>query len=112
MLASAYEGGCVMRKFTVELYANNEYALSERLKEIEWAITRTIWPSTCFSQNSRKHNESGCIEEESEYKLTDYEYDKENPNWRYGQRQDCVGKWQMKIVPDEDYVNFQKSPEL
>ena len=54
----------------------------------------------------------GCIEEESEYKLSDYEYDKENPNWRYGQRQDCVGKWQMKIVPDEEYVKFQESPDL
>ena len=47
-----------MRKITIELYANNEYALSERLKEIQWAITRTIWPSTCFSQKSR--NDRSC----------------------------------------------------
>ena len=101
-----------MRKITIELYANSEYSLDDRLKEIRWAITNTVWPSSCFSEGSRKRLESGCLEEETEYKLTDYEYDKENPNWRYGRRQDCVGKWKMEIVPDQDYVNFQNSEEL
>jgi len=101
-----------MRKITIELYANSEYSLDDRLKEIRWAITRTVWPSSCFSEGSRKRLESGCVEEETEYKLTDYEYDKENPNWGYGRRQDCVGKWKMEIVPDQDYVNFQQTPEL
>ena len=104
--------GVAMRKITIELYANNEYALDERLKQIRWSINNVIWPSSCFSEGSRKRLESGCIEEETEYKLTDYEYDKENPNWRYGQRQDCVGKWKMQVVPDEEYVKFQESPDL
>ena len=101
-----------MRKITIELYANSEYALDDRLKEIRWAINSTVWPSSCFSEGSRKQKECGCIEEDTEYKLTDYEYDKENPNWRGGFTKDCVGKWQMKIVPDQDYVDFQKSPDL
>ena len=101
-----------MRKITIELYANSEYALDDRLKEIRWAINNTVWPSCSFSEGSRKQKESGCIEEETEYKLTDYEYDKENPNWRYGRNQDCVGKWKMEVVPDEEYVNFQGTPEL
>ena len=79
-----------MRKITIELYANNEYALDERLKQIRWAINDVVWPSSCFSEGSRKRLEFGCIEEETEYKLSDYEYDKENPNWRYGRNQECV----------------------
>ena len=101
-----------MRKITIEVYANSEYALDDRLKEIRWAINSTVWPSCSFSEGSRKQKESGCIEEETEYKLTDYEYDKENPNWRYGRNQDCVGKWKMEVVPDEEYVNFQGTQDL
>ena len=101
-----------MRKITIEVYANSEYALDDRLKEIRWAINSTVWPSCSFSEGSRKQKESGCIEEETEYKLTDYEYHKENPNWRYRRNQDCVGKWKMEVVPDEEYVNFQGTPDL
>ena len=97
-----------MSKISFEVNANSEYALDDRLKEIRWAINSIVWPSCSFSEGSRKRLESGCLEEESEYKLTDYEYDKENPNWRYGRNQDCVGKWKMEVVPDEDYVKFQK----
>ena len=102
-----------MRCFTIKVYANNEYALSDRLKEIQWDIDRTIWPSACFTKNSRRHKESGYVVQDSEYHLTDYEYEKENPNWRSTwQTQETVGKWQMRIVPDQDYVNFQQTPEL
>ena len=101
-----------MRCFTIKVYANSEYALSDRLKEIQWDIDRTIWPSCPFTKKVRKLKESSYIQEDSEYHLTDYEYDKENPNWRYGRNQDTVGKWQMQIVPDEEYVNFQETPDL
>ena len=101
-----------MRKITIELYANSEYALDDRLKAIRWAINGNLWPSSSFSEGSRKRLESGCIEEETEYKLSDYEYDKENPNWRYGRNQECVGKWKMQIVPDQEYVKFQETPDL
>ena len=101
-----------MRKITIELYANSEYALDDRLKEIRWAINRTVWPSSCFTEGSRKHLESGCIEEEKQYQLSDYEHEKEDPTWNTCGNTVCTGKWQMKIVPDQDYVNFQQTPEL
>ena len=101
-----------MRCFTIKVYANSEYALSDRLKEIQWDIDRTIWPSCSFTKKIRKLKESSYIQEETEFHLTDYEYDKENPNWRYGRNQDTVGRWKMQIVPDKEYVNFQKSEEL
>ena len=101
-----------MRKITIELYANNEYALDERLKQIRWAINDVVWPSSCFSEGSRKRLESGCIEEEKQYQLSDYEYEKEDPTWKYGGNESIVAKWQMQIVKDEEYVNFQDSEEL
>ena len=101
-----------MRKITIELYANNEYALDERLKQIKWAINDIVWPSSCFSEGSRKRHESGCIEEEKQYQLPDYEYEKEDPTWNSGGNTVCTGKWKMQIVADQDYVNFQDSEEL
>tara|TARA_S200000501_G_scaffold334837_1_gene339099 strand:+ start:492 stop:797 length:306 start_codon:yes stop_codon:yes gene_type:complete len=101
-----------MRKITIELYANSEYSLDDRLKEIRWAINRTVWPSSCFSEGSRKQKETGCIEEEKQLKLSDYEYEKEDPTWRYGSNFVTTGKWKMEIVPDEDYVNFQGTSDL
>ena len=101
-----------MRKITIELYANSEYALDERLKEIRWAINDVVWPSSCFSEGSRKRLESGCIEEEKQYQLSDYEYEKEDPTWKYSGNESVVAKWKMQIVPDEEYVNFQDSEEL
>ena len=101
-----------MRKITIELYANNEYALDERLKQIRWDINNIIWPSSCFSEGSRKRLESGCIEEETEYKLTDYEYEKEDPTWNSCSNYVTTGKWKMQVVPDEEYIKFQESPEL
>ena len=103
-----------MRKFTVEFYANNEYAVRERLQEIGRSIDNVVWPCSfpSTSEGTKTKKASGCIEEETEYKLTDYEYDKENPNWRGGFTQDCVGKWKMQVVPDEEYVKFQESSEL
>ena len=101
-----------MRRIIIELYANSEYSLDDRLKEIRWAITNTVWPSCCFADGSRKRLESGCIEEEKQYQLPDYEYEKEDPNWKYGGNTVCTGKWKMEVVPDQDYVKFQESPDL
>tara|TARA_B100001778_G_scaffold292636_1_gene263350 strand:- start:318 stop:623 length:306 start_codon:yes stop_codon:yes gene_type:complete len=101
-----------MRKITIELYANSEYSLSDRLQEIEWAITRSIWPSCPFTKKVRKIKDSGFIEEEKEYLLTDYEHDKEDPTWKYGGNTIRTGKWKMQIVPDQEYENFQDTKEF
>ena len=101
-----------MRKITIELYANSEYALRERLLEIDRAISKTVWPSCPFTKKVRSLKESGCIEEEKQYQLIDYEYEKEDPTWNSGGNTVCTGKWKMQIVPDTEYQKFQESPDL
>ena len=103
-----------MRKFTVEFYANSEYSVRERLQEIDNSISNIVWPCSCpsTSDGTKSKKASGCIEEESEYKLSDYEYEKEDPTWKYGSNYVTTGKWKMQVVPDEEYVKFQESPDL
>ena len=101
-----------MRKITIEVFANNEYALRERLQEIDRAISNTVWPCCYGSTPSRARTERGCIEEEKQYQLSDYEYEKEDPTWRFSGNDAVVGKWKMQIVPDTEYVKFQESPDL
>ena len=103
-----------MRKFTIEFYANSEYSVRERLQEIDNSISNIVWPCTFMSnsEGTKTKKASCCIEEETQYQLSDYEYEKEDPTWKYGSNYVTTGKWKMEVVPDEDYVNFQKRPEL
>ena len=103
-----------MRKFTVTFYANSEYSVRERLLEIDNSISNIVWPypSNIDSSKTRIKKLSGSIEEEKQYQLSDYEYEKEDPTWKYGRDYVTTGKWKMEVVPDQDYVNFQKSEEL
>ncbi len=103
-----------MRKFTVEFYANSEYSVRERLQEIDNSISNIVWPypSNIDSSKTRIKKLSGSIDEEKQMLLSDYEYEKEDPTWKYGNDYVTTGKWKMEVVPDEDYVNFQKSPDL
>ena len=103
-----------MRKFTVTFYANSEYSVRERLLEIDNSISNIVWPypSNIDSSKTRTKKLSGSIEEEKQYQLSDYEYEKEDPTWKYGKDYVTTGKWKMEVVPDQDYVNFQKSEEL
>ena len=101
-----------MRKFKVEFYANSEYSVRERLQEIARSIDNTVWPWPSDTEGTRSKKASGCIEEEKQYQLSDYEYEKEDPTWKYGSDNVTTGKWKMEVVPDDDYVNFQRTPEL
>ena len=103
-----------MRKFTVTFYANSEYSVRDRLREIDNSISNIVWPypSNIDSSKTRTKKLSGSIEEEKQYQLSDYEYEKEDPTWKYGRDYVTTGKWKMEVVPDQDYVNFQKSEEL
>tara|TARA_B100000282_G_C31555123_1_gene409332 strand:+ start:250 stop:561 length:312 start_codon:yes stop_codon:yes gene_type:complete len=103
-----------MRKFTVTFYANSEYTVRERLQEIDNSISNIVWPypSNIDSSKTRTKKLSGSIEEEKQYQLSDYEYEKEDPTWKYGRDYVTTGRWKMEVVPDQDYVNFQKSEEL
>ena len=103
-----------MRKFTVTFYANSEYSVRERLQEIDNSISNIVWPypSNIDSSKTRTKKLSGSIEEEKQYQLSDYEYEKEDPTWKYGRDYVTTGKWKIEVVPDQDYVIFQKSEEL
>ena len=103
-----------MRKFTVTFYANSEYTVRERLQEIDNSISNIVWPypSNIDSSKTRTKKLSGSIEEEKQYQLSDYEYEKEDPTWKYGRDYVTTGRWKMEVVPDQDYVDFQKSEEL
>ena len=103
-----------MRKFTVTIYANSEYSVRERLQEIDHSISNIVWPypSNIDSSKTKTKKLSGSIEEEKQYQLSDYEYEKEDPTWKYGRDYVTTGRWKMEVVPDQDYVNFQKSEEL
>ena len=103
-----------MRKFTVTFYANSEYSVRERLLEIDNSISNIVWPypSNIDSSKTRTKKLSGSIEEEKQYQLSDYEYEKEDPTWKYGRDYVTTGKWKMEVVPDQDYVDFQKLEEL
>ena len=103
-----------MRKFTVTIYANSEYSVREGLQEIDHSISNIVWPypSNIDSSKTRTKKITGRIDEEKQYQLSDYEYEKEDPTWKYGRDYVTTGKWKMEVVPDQDYVNFQKSEEL
>ena len=103
-----------MRKFTVTFYANSEYSVRERLQEIDHSISNIVWPwpSNIDSSKTKTKKLTGRIDEEKQYQLSDYEYEKEDPTWKYGRDYVTTGKWKMEVVPDQDYVDFQKSEEL
>ena len=102
-----------MRKFTVEFYANSEYSVREKLQEIDNSISNIVWPcSYPYSENTKTKKASGCIEEEKQHLLSDYEYEKEDPTWNSCSNFVTTGKWKMQVVPDEEYVKFQESPDL
>ena len=103
-----------MRKFTVTFYANSEYTVRERLQEIDNSISNIVWPypSNIDSSKTRTKKLSGSIEEEKQYQLSDYEYEKEDPTWSTGGNYAVTGKWEMQVVSDEEYFKFQRSEEL
>jgi len=101
-----------MRKIKVEFYANSEYKVRELLQEIGRSIENTVWPWPSDTEGSKLKKASGCIEEEKKLKLSDYEYDKEDPTFWHSGNYAVTGKWKMEVVPDQDYVNFQESPDL
>ena len=103
-----------MRKFTVTFYANSEYSVRDRLKEIDNSISNIVWPwpSNIDSSKTRTKKLTGRIDEDKEMLLSDYEYEKEDPTSKYANNYVTTGRWKMEVVPDQDYVDFQKAEEL
>ena len=102
-----------MRKFTVTIFANSEYSVRQRLQEIDHSISNIVWPSCNIdSSKTRTKKLTGRIDEEKQLHLTDYEYKKEDPTFMMGDNYATTGRWKMEVVPDQDYVDFQKAEEL
>ena len=102
-----------MRKFTVTIYANDEYTVRERLQEIDHSISNIVWPSCNIdSSKTRTKKLTGRIDEEKQYQLSDYEYEKVDPTWNRFNPLVTTGRWKMEVVPDQDYVDFQDLKEL
>ena len=103
-----------MRKFTVTFYANSEYSVRERLQEIDHSISNIVWPypSNIDSSKTRTKKLTGQIDEEKQMLLSDYEYEKEDPTWSSCSNDVTTGRWKMEVVPDQEYVKFQQTPDL
>ena len=76
-----------MRKHTITVYPNDEYSLYEILNDVRAEIDSTV-----FSRgNIRQRKFSG-------------KWEAERPNWSY----ETVAKWESNVVPDSEFIQFQK----
>ena len=80
-----------MRKHTITVYANDEYSLYDILNEVRSEIDRKVFDR----DNIRQRKFSGTWEMEVDSSLC---------NWRY----EKVAKWESNVVPDNEFVRFQK----
>tara|TARA_R100001460_G_scaffold22949_2_gene46564 strand:+ start:150 stop:416 length:267 start_codon:yes stop_codon:yes gene_type:complete len=85
-----------MRKHTITVYTNDEYSLYDILREVRSEIDRKVFDRT----NIRQRKFSGTWEEEvtSSSPLAD----------RYGYRYETVAKWESVVVPNKEFIQFQK----
>jgi len=85
-----------MRKHTITVYTNDEYSLYDILKEVRSEIDRKVFDR----DNIRQRKFSGTWEEEvtSSSPLAD----------RYGYRYETVAKWESVVVPNKEFIQFQK----
>ena len=85
-----------MRKHTITVYTNDEYSLYEILREVRSEIDRKVFDR----DNIRQRKFSGTWEEEvtSSSPLAD----------RYGYRYETVAKWESVVVPNKEFIQFQK----
>tara|TARA_Y100001972_G_scaffold65812_1_gene80179 strand:- start:71 stop:337 length:267 start_codon:yes stop_codon:yes gene_type:complete len=85
-----------MRKHTITIYTNDELSLWDIMREINFEIDRKVF----YRQNIRQRKFSGTWEEEvtSSSPLAN----------RYGYRYETVAKWESVVVPNKEFIQFQK----
>jgi len=88
-----------MRKHTITVYTNDEYSLYDILREVRSEIDRKVFDRT----NIRQRKFSGTWEVEKDYK---------SPTWPYHGNYETVAKWESNVVPDSEFIKFQRSSEL
>ena len=85
-----------MRKHTITAYTNDEFALDDILKEIRFQIDHYVFSR----ENIRQRKFSGIWEQEvtPSSPLADC----------YGYRYEKVAKWESIVVPNKEFIQFQK----
>ena len=76
-----------MRKHTITVYTNDEYSLYDILNDVRAEIDSTVFNR----DNTRQRKFSGT-------------WEAERPNWSY----ETVAKWESNVVPDSEFIQFQK----
>ena len=84
-----------MRKINITVYVNDEYSLYDILKEVRSEIDRKV-----FNKNNiRQRKFSGTWEVEK---------DISSPLWPYRWKYETVAKWESVVVPNKEFIQFQK----
>ena len=84
-----------MRKHTITVYTNDESSLYEILNEVRSEIDRKVFTRP----NVRQRKFQGTWEVE---KSTS------SPTWSYYGHYETVAKWESNVVPDSEFIQFQK----
>tara|TARA_R100000008_G_C3510673_1_gene128638 strand:+ start:235 stop:501 length:267 start_codon:yes stop_codon:yes gene_type:complete len=86
-----------MRKHTITVYTNDEYSLYDILNEVRSEIDHKV-----FSRdNIRQRKFAGTVEGE---KTSSNFFTSNNLYGEY----EVVAKWESNVVPDNEFVQFQK----
>ena len=91
-----------MRKHTITVYANDEYSLYDILNEVRSEIDHKVFDR----DNIRQRKFSGTVEDEKDFNSKIF-----NSTNLYG-HYEVVAKWESNVVPDNEFLQFQKSSEL
>ena len=84
-----------MRKHTITVYTNDENDLYDILQEVRSEIDRKVFDR----DNIRQRKFSGTWEVEKNISTVGNPY-----RWKY----ETVAKWESNVVPDSEFIQFQK----
>ena len=84
-----------MRRHDITVYTNDEHDLYNILNEVRSQIDRKVFDRA----NIKQRNFSGSHEIE---KSTD------SPTWKYFGHYETVASWESNVVPDDEFIQFQK----
>ena len=84
-----------MRKHTITVYTNDEYSFYDILNEVRSQIDRKVFDRTNIRQ--RKFSGSHEIEKSTN-----------SPTWKYYGHYETVALWESNVVPDSEFIQFQK----
>jgi len=84
-----------MRKHTITVYTNNENDLYDILQEVRFQIDRNVFSR----ENIKQRKFSGTWEVEK---------NSTSPTWPCWGNYETVAKWESIVVPNKEFIQFQK----